>query len=145
MKALCIVLLAWGVARPALAFDPAGLLGTWRYEKDTFIASGVIYTIFSQGGLCIQVAKVSIAGTTQWATNRCSWTVAQSVLSIKVTGSVTTPKNVGTLTSVTLDSLSSDAFSISKDGDRQEWTRAQGVPEEYEVKLALERAAGASD
>ena len=141
---LIIAVFLLGTTSTALAFNANDFLGTWRYAKNAYIASGTIYMVFSEGGHCVQVAKLSIAGITHWETATCSWSVDQAVLSVRTTASVTTPKQVGTSTSVTIDSLSSEAFSISKDSDRQGWTRTERVPDEYAIKLALERAAGSS-
>jgi hypothetical protein len=130
-------------ASPALALDPSALLGTWKYEKSALVGTATMYTVFSAGGLCAQVAKISIVGTTHWVTDRCSWSLEQSALSMKVLGSVTTPKQIGTSSTVNVDALSAEALAVSKDGNQQSWSRVPGVPDEYAAQLALETAGGA--
>lgn len=122
----------------ALAYDASGFVGVWKFEKSAFIGKATMYTLFSEGGTCTQVVKATIAGTTHWATDRCSWSIENAALSIRVTGSVTTPKQVGTSTVVTIESLSAETFSYKKDGDLEKWVRVDAVPAEYTGKLDAE-------
>lgn len=125
----------------ASAADPSALNGIWVLEKSTMVAKATMYTEFSAGDACRQVAKASIVGTTHWVTDQCRWSLAQGRLTMSVTASATHPDKVGETSTVTVYSVAAETMVVGKDDDdRQTWKRVQTMPAEFADHLSKEMA-----
>jgi hypothetical protein len=119
---------------PVAAFDSADLVGIWSFQKKKLIARATTYTVLRADGTCSQASKVSVAGTTHWLTDQCTWSIEGATFSMKIV-SASDPDLVGTTSVVRVESLSTQRFVYQKDGKLETWERQSSLPAEFSAQL----------
>ena len=129
-------------AAQAATLNPSSIIGTWKYEKPGFVAHGLVFNVFLEGGQCTQIAKATLMGITKWDVNQCEWALDDNRLKVTIIKSSTQPEAVGHSAIFEVQHVEDAELLLASGSEQQKWARTSELPEEF--KQALAAAAGAA-